>query len=63
MAVLAPKANFDLVYTDVAPLRVPRVFFFTKNWHWGPKLLLLQNLGGAFVVFFLGGPKSQLRES
>ena len=22
---------------------------------WGPKLLQLQNLGGCFVVFFLGG--------
>jgi len=28
------------------------LFFFTKNWSWGPKLLQLQNLGGGFVVFF-----------
>jgi hypothetical protein len=28
------------------------MFFFLP---WGPKLLQLQNLGGSFVVFFLGG--------
>jgi len=29
----------------------------------GPNLPQLQNLGGGFVVFFLKGLKSQLRES
>jgi len=27
----------------------------SQNWHWGPKLPQMQNLGGRFVVFFLGG--------
>ena len=35
---------------------VPHVFsFLPKIGLWGPKLLQLQNLGGGFVVFFLGG--------
>jgi len=35
----------------------------SQNWPWGPKLPLMQNLGGGFVGFFLRGPKSQLWES
>jgi len=35
----------------------------SQNWHWGPKLPQMQNLGGRFVVIFLKGPKSQLYES
>jgi len=31
---------------------VPRVIIFLS---WGPKLLQLQNLGGCFVDFFIGG--------
>jgi len=27
----------------------------SQNWHWGPKLPQMQNLGGRFVVFFLWG--------
>jgi len=27
----------------------------SQNWLWGPKLLHVQNLGGGFAVFFLGG--------
>jgi len=27
----------------------------SQNWYWGPKLPQMQNLGGRFVVFFLGG--------
>jgi len=33
---------------------VPRQRRPTRNWPWGPKLTHLQNLGGCFVVFFLG---------
>ena len=35
----------------------------SQNWHWGPKLPHMQNLGGRFVVFFLRWPKSQFCES
>jgi len=34
---------------------VPRQRRPSQNWHWGPKLPQMQNLGGRFVVFFLGG--------
>jgi len=34
---------------------VPRVIFLILFLPWGSKLLQLQNLGGYFVVFFLGG--------
>jgi len=27
----------------------------SQNWPWGPKLPQVQNLGGSFVVIFLGG--------
>jgi len=63
VAVLAPKANFDSVYADVGRgtlSEVPHVIFFGLG---EPKLLQLQNFGGGFVVFFLRGPKSQLRKS
>jgi hypothetical protein len=36
---------------------VPRQCRPSQNWPWGPKLPQLQNLGGGFVVFFLGGQK------
>ena len=36
-------------------LRVPRQRRPSQNWPWGPKLPQLQNLGGGFVIFFLGG--------
>ena len=39
------------------------LFFLPKIGLGEPKLLQLQNLGCGFVVFFLRGPKSQLRES
>ena len=42
---------------------VPRQRRPNQNWHWGPKLPQMQNLGGRFLVFFLKGPKSQLCES
>ena len=35
-------------------LRVPRQRRPSRNWSWGPKLPQMQNLGGGFVVFFLG---------
>jgi len=41
----------------------PRQRRSNQNWHWGPKLPQMQNLGGRFVVFFLRGPKSQLCKS
>jgi len=34
---------------------VPRQRRPSQNWHWGPKLPQMQNLGGSFVVFFLEG--------
>jgi len=34
---------------------VPRQRRPSQYQPWGPKLLQLQNLGGCFVVFFLGG--------
>jgi len=34
---------------------VPRQRRPRQNWSWGPKLPQVQNLGGGFVVFFLGG--------
>jgi len=34
---------------------VPRQRRPSQNWPWGPKLPHGQNLGGDFVVFFLGG--------
>jgi len=34
---------------------VPRQRRPNQNWSWGPKLPQVQNLGGGFVVFFLGG--------
>jgi len=34
---------------------VPRQRRPSQNWPWGPKLPHVQNLGGGFVVFFLGG--------
>jgi len=58
-----PKANFDSVTLSEMPRVVFLFLFFTKIGPWGPKLLQLQNLGGGFVVFFLRGPKSQLREN
>jgi len=36
-------------------LRVPRQRRPSQIWHWGPKLPQMKNLGGHFVVFFLGG--------
>jgi len=33
---------------------VPRQRRLSQNWHWGPKLPQMQNLGGGFVIFFLG---------
>jgi hypothetical protein len=36
-------------------LRVPHQRRSSQKWLWWPKLLHLQNLGGSFVVFFLGG--------
>jgi len=33
---------------------VPRQRRPSQNWPWGPKLPLVQNLGGGFVVFFRG---------
>jgi len=36
-------------------LRVPRQRISSQNWYWGPKLPHMQNLGGCFIVFFLGG--------
>jgi len=34
---------------------VPRQRRPSQNWPRGPKLPQMQNLGGGFVVFFLGG--------
>jgi len=39
------------------------LFFWTKNWHWGAKTATVAKLRGGFVVFFLKGPKLQLRKS
>jgi len=36
-------------------LRVPRQRRPSQYQPWGPKLPQVQNLGGCFVVFFLGG--------
>jgi len=33
---------------------VPRQRKPSQNWPWGPKLPHMENLGGGFVVFFLG---------
>jgi len=33
---------------------MPRQRRPSQNWPWGPKLPQVQNLGGDFVVFFLG---------
>jgi len=33
-------------------LRVSRQRKPSQNWHWGPKLPQMQNLGDRFVVFF-----------
>jgi len=44
-------------------LRVPRQRRPCQYWSWGPKLPQVQNLESGFVVFFLGGPKSQLWKS
>jgi len=41
---------------------VPRQHRPSQNWPWGPKQPHVQNLGGGFVVFFLGA-KSQLWEN
>jgi len=49
---LAPKAKKKKCGTS---LRVPRQRRPSQYQLWGPKLLQLQNLGGCFVVFFLGG--------
>jgi len=51
---LAPKAKKNKITRDTS-LRVPHQRRPSQYQPWGPKLLQLQNLGGCFVVFFLGG--------
>ena len=53
VAVLAPQSKKKI--TCGTSLRVPRQRRPSQYQFWGPKLLQLQNLGGCFVVFFLGG--------
>jgi len=48
-----PKAKNKI--TRGTSLRVPCLRRQSQNWPWGPKLPQVQNLGGGFVVFFLGG--------
>jgi len=52
VAVLAPKAK---KITRGTSLRVSRQRRPSQYQPWGPKLPQMQNLGGGFVVFFLGG--------
>jgi len=52
---LAPKAKKNLKITRGTSITVPRQRKPSQNWPWGPKLPHVQNLGGGFVVFFLGG--------
>jgi len=51
---LTPKAKNKKITRDTS-LRVPRQRRPSQNWSWGPKLPLIQNLRGGFVVFFLRG--------
>jgi len=55
VAVLPPKTKKIKKITrgtlsEVPPQRRP-----SQNWHWRPKLPQMQNVGGCFIVFFLGG--------
>jgi len=53
---LAPQGKIkNKKITRGTSLRVPRQRRPSQNWHWGPKLPQMQNLGGRFVVFFLRG--------
>jgi len=64
VAVLAPQGQFLIKkkITRGTSLRLPRQRRPSQNWPWGPKLPQMKNLGGGFVVFFLGGLKLLLSQ-
>jgi len=48
---LTPKTKKIKEITRGTSLRMSRQRRPSQNWHWGPKLPQMQNLGGCFVVF------------
>jgi len=55
VVVLALQAKKNKKITHGPLVRVPHQRRPSQNWSGGPKLPQIQNLGGGFVVFFLGG--------